>query len=124
MRPAATYLEQMRRIERGERVEHAMAMRLDRLAAERGMRLEHVSEAERQLVRQKVAQLHQLREQRVAQEREGARERAAAGAAARPRPMNLAHSPIARAPGGDSCRGFSTRRDSTCRGRAWQRSPH
>ncbi len=98
MRPAATYLEEMRRIERGERVEHAMAVRLDRLAAERGMRLEHVSEAERQLVRQKVAQLHQVREQRVAQEREGARERAAAGAAARPRPMNLAHSPIAAHP--------------------------
>ena len=98
MRPAATYFEEMRRIERGERVEHAMAVRLDRLAAERGMRLEHVSEAERQLVRQKVAQLHQMREQRVAQEREGARERAAAGAAARPRPMNLAHSPIAAHP--------------------------
>ena len=76
-----------------------MAMPLNRLAAERGMRLERVSEAERQQVRRQVAQLHQLREQRVRQEREGARARAAGGAAAaRPRPMNLPHSPIAAHP--------------------------
>ena len=76
-----------------------MAMPLNRMAAERGMRLERVSEAERQQVRQQVAQLHQLREQRVQQEREGARARSAGGAAAsRPRPMNLPHSPIAAHP--------------------------
>jgi hypothetical protein len=98
MRPPHTYIEETRLIERTGRSDHGMAMPLDRLAAERGMKMEHVSEAERQLVRQKVTQLHQLREQRVAQEREGARERAAGGAGARPRPMNLPHSPIAAHP--------------------------
>ena len=95
MRPAHTYFEEMRRVERGERVEHAMAVRLDRVAAERGMRLERVSAAERQQIHQQVAQLHQFREQRAQQEREGARERAAdRSAAARARPMNLPHSPV------------------------------
>jgi WXXGXW repeat (2 copies) len=98
MRPPITYAEQTRLIERNITIDRNMAMPLNRLAAERGMRLEHVSEAERQLVRQKVAQLHNLRDQRVAREREGARARAAGGAAARPRPMNLPHSPIAAHP--------------------------
>jgi hypothetical protein len=58
-----------------------------------------VTEAERQQLHQQVAQLHQFREQRLQQEREGARARAAGGAAAsRPRPMNLPHSPIAARP--------------------------
>ena len=50
-----------------------------------------VNEAERQQLRQQVAQVHQFREQRLHQEREAAR----GGLAARPRPMNLPHSPIA-----------------------------
>ena len=62
------------------------------------MRMVKVEEAERQQLRQQVAQLHQFREQRLQQERQGARERAAGGAAARPRPMNLPHSPIASRP--------------------------
>ena len=98
MRPPITYAEQTRLIERNITIDRGMAMPLNRLAAERGMRLERVSEAERQQIHRQVAQLHQLREQRAQQEREGARERAAAGAAARPRPMNLAHSPIAAHP--------------------------
>ena len=58
-----------------------------------------VEEAERQQLHQQVAALHQFREQRLQQEREGARARAAGGAAAaRPRPMNLPHSPIASHP--------------------------
>jgi hypothetical protein len=99
MRPPHTYLEQTRLIERNVTIDRNMAMPLNRLAAERGMRLERVSEAERQQVRQKVAQVHQLREQRAQQEKEGARARLAGGAAAsRPRPMNLPHSPIAAHP--------------------------
>ena len=99
MRPPHTLIEQTRLIERTGRAEHSMAIPLDRLAAERGMKLEHVSEAERQLVRQKVTLLHQMRDQRAQQEREGARARAAGGAAgARPRTMSLPHSPIAAHP--------------------------
>ena len=95
MRPPRTYIEQTRLIERNITIDRNLAMPLNRLAAERGMRLERVSEAERQHIRQQVAQVHQLREQRVQQEREGARARLAGGAAAsRPRPMNLPHSPI------------------------------
>ena len=99
MRPPITYVEQTRLIERNITINRSVAMPLNRMAAERGMRLERVSEAERQQVRHQVAQLHQMREQRVQQEREGARARAAGGAAAaRPRPMNLPHSPIAARP--------------------------
>ena len=99
MRPPITYREQTRLIERNITIDRGIAMPLNRMAAERGMRLERVSEAERQQVHRQVAQLHQLREQRVQQEREGARARAAGGAAAaRPRPMNLPHSPIAARP--------------------------
>ena len=80
-----------------------LAMPLSKMAADpvagRGMRLVKVEEAERQQLRQQVAQLHQFREQRLQQEREGARALAAGGAAAaRPRPMNLPHSPIASRP--------------------------
>ncbi len=64
MRPPHTYIEQTRLIERNITIDRNMAMPLNRLAAERGMRLERVSEAERQRVRQQVAQLHQFREQR------------------------------------------------------------
>jgi hypothetical protein len=99
MRPPHTYIEQTRLIERNVTIDRSIGMPLNRLAAERGMRLERVSEAERQRVRQQVAQVHQLREQRAQQEREGARARLAGGAAAsRPRPMNLPHSPIAAHP--------------------------
>ena len=111
LRPPNTYIEQTRIIERNVNitrnvtvVDHReLAMPLSRLAADpvagRGMRMVKVEEAERQQFRQQVAQLHQFREQRVQQEREGARARAAGGAAAqRPRPMNLPHSPIASHP--------------------------
>ena len=111
LRPANTYIEQTRIIERNVNitrnvtvVDHReLAMPLSRMAADpvagRGMRMVKVEEAERQQLRKQVAQLHQFREQRVQQEREGARARAAGGAAAeRPRPMNLPHSPIASHP--------------------------
>jgi hypothetical protein len=99
MRPPHTYIEQTRLIERNVTIDRNMAMPLNRLAAERGLRLERVSETERRQVRQQVAQVHQLREQRAHQEREGARARLAGGAAAsHPRPMNLPHSPIAAHP--------------------------
>ena len=111
LRPANTYIEQTRIIERNVNitrdvtvVDHrTLAMPLSKLAADpvagRGMRLVKVEEAERQQLHQQVAQLHQFREQRLQQEREGARALAAGGAAAaRPRPMNLPHSPIASRP--------------------------
>jgi hypothetical protein len=109
LRPAATYVEQTRIIERNVTINRnvtvidhrEVAMPLDKLAAHpgSGMRFERVSVAERQQLRQQVAQLHQFREQRASQERLVARERAAGGAAAnRPRPMNLPHSPIAARP--------------------------
>jgi len=111
MRPPHTFAEQTRLIERNVNitrnvtiVDHrTLAMPLSKLAADpvagKGLRLVRVNEAERQQLRQQVAQLHQFREQRLQQEREGARARAAGGAAAaRPRPMNLPHSPIAARP--------------------------
>jgi hypothetical protein len=108
MRPPHTYIEQTRLIERNVSItrnvtvvdHHEMAMPLSKLAADpKGMRMVRVSEAERQQLHQQVAQLHQFREQRLAQEREGARARAGGGAeASRPRPMNLPHSPIAAHP--------------------------
>ena len=109
LRPPNTYIEQTRMIERNVSitrnitvVDHReLAMPLSKMAADpvagRGMRLVKVEEAEQQQLRQQVAQLHQFREQRLQQERQGARERAA-GAAPRPRPMNLPHSPIASRP--------------------------
>ena len=74
-------------------------MPLSKMAAEpgRGMRLVKVEEAERQQIRQQATELHQFREQRLQQERQGARERAAGGGN-RPRPMNLPHSPVAAHP--------------------------
>jgi hypothetical protein len=111
LRPANTYIEQTRIIERNVTinrnvtvVDHrTLAMPLAKLAADpvagKGLRLERVAEAERQQFRQQAAQLHQFREQRLQQEREGARAHAAGGAAAaRPRPMALPHSPIAARP--------------------------
>jgi hypothetical protein len=108
LRPPHTYIEQTRIIERNVTinrnvtvVDHRnLVMPLSKMAADpvagRGLRLQRVNELERQQVRRQVAQLHQFREQRLQQEREGARARAAGGAAAaRPRPMNLPHSPIA-----------------------------
>ena len=82
-------------------VDHrTMAMPLSKMAADpvagRGMRLVQSRRGRATAIHQQVAQLHQFREQRLQQEREGARARAAGGAAAaRPRPMNLPHSPIA-----------------------------
>jgi len=111
MRPPHTFVEQTRLIERNVNitrnvtvVDHrTLAMPLSKLAADpvagKGLRMVRVTEAERQQIHQQVAQIHQFREQRLQQEREGARARAAGGAAAaRPRPMNLPHSPIAARP--------------------------
>jgi hypothetical protein len=111
LRPPVTYAEQTRIIERNVTinrnitvVDHRnLAMPLNKMASDpvagRGLRLQRVSEAERQQLRQQVAQLHQFREQRLQQEREGARARASGGTvAARPRPLNLPHSPIAARP--------------------------
>ena len=105
LRPPGTYAEQIR-IERNVSitrnitvVDHrSMGMPLNRLAADpiagRNLRMVRVSEAERQQLRQNVAQLHQVREQRQHQEREAAR----SGMANRPRTMSLPHSPIAAHP--------------------------
>jgi hypothetical protein len=105
LRPPNTYVEQTRIIERNVNitrnvtvVDHReMAMPLHKLAADpvagRGMRLVKVEAAERQQLREQAAQLHQFREQRFQQERQGARQ-LAAGGAGRPRPMNLPHSPL------------------------------
>jgi WXXGXW repeat (2 copies) len=107
LRPPVTYIEQTRVIERNVTinrnvtvVDHRMlAMPLNRMAADpvagKGMRLVQVHEAEREQIRRQAAQLHEFREQRLQTEREGARAKAAGGAAAaRPRPMNLPHSPV------------------------------
>jgi hypothetical protein len=111
LRPPSTYIEQTRIIERNVTinrnvtvVDHrTLAMPLAKLAADpvagKSLRLERVSEAERQQFRQQAAQLHQFREQRLQQERAGARARVAGDAAAvRPHPMSLPHSPIAAQP--------------------------
>ena len=109
LRPPNTYIEQTRIIERNVNitrnvtvVDHReLAMPLNKMAAGagtgRGMRMVKVEEAERQQLRKQVAEVHQFREQRLEQERQGVRERAG-GAGARPRPMNLPHSPIAARP--------------------------
>jgi hypothetical protein len=105
LRPPVTYAEQVRvmrnvTITRDITVvDHRnMAMPLHQLAADpiagRNLRMVRVSEAERQQVRRQVAALHQVREQRLHQEREAAR----GGLANRPRTMNLPHSPIAAHP--------------------------
>lgn len=107
LRPPGTYAEQIR-IERNVSitrnitvVDHrTMGMPLDRLAADpiagRNLRMVRVSEAERQQLRHQVAQLHQVREQRLRQERAAAR----LGMTNRPRTMSLPHSPIAARPAG------------------------
>ena len=109
LRPPNTYIEQTRIIERNVNitrdvtvVDHReLAMPLHKLAADpvagRGMRLVKVEAAERQQIRKQAAQLHQFREQRLQQERLGAREHAGGGSA-QPRPMNLPHSPVASRP--------------------------
>ena len=109
LRPPNTFIEQTRIIERNVSITRTvnvidhreLAMPLNKLAADpvagRGMRLVKVEEAERQQIRQQAAQLHQFREQRAQQERQAARE-IARGGAARPRPMNLSHSPVASRP--------------------------
>jgi hypothetical protein len=106
LRPPNTFIEQTRIFERNVSITRTvnvidhreLAMPLSRLAADpiagRGMRLVKVEEAERRQIRQQVAQLHQFREQRLQQDRQGARE-LAAGGGNRPRPMNLPHSPVA-----------------------------
>ena len=112
LRPPDTFVEQTRLIERNVSitrnvtiVDHrTLAMPLSKLAADpvAGKGLRHGASDTKpsaQQLHQQVAQLHQFREQRLQQEREGARARAAGGAAAaRPRPMNLPHSPIAARP--------------------------
>ena len=107
LRPPSTYIEQTRIIERNVNItrnvtvidHREMAMPLEKMASMKGMRMVKVEEAERRQLHQQAAELHQFREQRLQQEREGARARAAGGAAAaRPRPMNLPHSPIASHP--------------------------
>ncbi len=75
MRPPHTYIEETRMIERGGRGARGVAMPLNRLAAERGMRMERVSQVERQQLHRQVTAMHEFREQRVKQEREGARRR-------------------------------------------------
>jgi WXXGXW repeat (2 copies) len=101
MRPPGTFAEQLR-IERSATItrditvidHRTMGMSLDRLAADpiagRNLRMQRVSEAERQQLRRQVAQLHEAREQRANQEREAAR----GGMPDRPRSVNMAHSPI------------------------------
>jgi hypothetical protein len=113
MRPPVTYVEQTRIIERNITinrnttvVDHQMVgMPLSKMATDpamsRVMRLERVDAAERAKIQRQAAQIHEFRQQRAQQEREGARERAAGGPGAnRPRPMNLPHSPIAAHPAG------------------------
>jgi hypothetical protein len=104
LRPPRTYLEQTRLVERNAMLSRemgafdhrAMGMPLARLAADRNMKLERVSQAERQQIRQQVAQLHQVREARFRQERESAR----SGPLDRPRTVNMPHSPVAAHPAG------------------------
>jgi hypothetical protein len=103
LRPPATFIEQTRIVERNVTINRSvtvidrntMVMPLREMAAHpvagQALKLERVSEAERQQIRRQVAQLHEFREQRASQEREAARR----GAGNRPRPMNLPHSPIA-----------------------------
>ena len=78
-------------------------MPLSKMAADpvsgHGMRMVKVEEAERQQLHQQVAAVHQFREQRLQQERQGAsRTGRWRCRGARPRPMNLPHSPIASRP--------------------------
>jgi hypothetical protein len=111
LRPPSTYIEQTRIIERNITINRnvtvadhrTMAMPLSKLAADpvagRGLRLERVSAAEQHQLRQHIAEVHQFREQRLQQEREGAKARADGGAAmTRPRPIKLPRSPIAARP--------------------------
>jgi hypothetical protein len=105
LRPPGTYAEQIR-IERNVSitrditiVDHrTVAMPLHRLAADpiagKSLRMVRVSEAERQQLRQQATRLHQVRDERLRQERTAAR----MGMANRPRTMNLPHSPIAAHP--------------------------
>jgi hypothetical protein len=128
-RPPGTYAEQIR-IERNVSItrnitvidHRTMGMSLNRLAADpiagRNLRMVRVSEAERQQLRQKVAQLHQVREQRQHQEREAAR----SGMANRPRTMSLPHSPIAAHPAGArGARAAVAHRDEAERGSSGER---
>ncbi len=105
LRPPVTYAEQVRVMRNVSItrditvVDHRnMAMPLHQLAADpiagRSLRLERVSEAERQQLRRQATALHAAREHRATQERAAARE----GFAARPRTMTLPHSPIAAHP--------------------------
>jgi hypothetical protein len=106
LRPPRTYVEQTRLIERNVSItrnitvldHRTVAMPLHQLAADpiagKNLRMVRVNEAERQQLRQQVAQLHQFREQRLNQERQAARE----GVPNRPRTISLPHSPIAAHP--------------------------
>ncbi|MHB1561750.1 MAG: hypothetical protein ACYC61_30240 [Isosphaeraceae bacterium] len=105
LRPPVTYAEQVRVMRNVSItrditvVDHRnMAMPLHQLAADpiagRNLRLERVSEAERQQLRRQATALHAAREHRATQERTAAREGFSNG----PRTMSLPHSPIAAHP--------------------------
>ncbi len=105
LRPPRTYAEQVRvmrdvSITRNINVidHRSLAMPLRQLAVDRlagqKLRLERVAAAERQQIRQQVAELHQMREQRVQQERRAA----ASGPASRPRTAELPRSPVGARP--------------------------
>ena len=126
LRPPATYIEQTRLIERNVTIDRnvtvvdhrTLAMPLSKLAADpvagKGMRLVQVHEAEREQIRRQVAQLHQFREQRVQQEREGARARAAGGAAAAPAADEPAAFPGRITPRRLACGGRTAQPGSAC----------
>jgi hypothetical protein len=106
LRPPRTYVEQTRLIERNVTINRditvidhrTVAMPVHRLAADpiagRNLKLVRVNESERQQWHQRAQQLHEVRAERLQQERAAAR----GGVASRPRTMNLPHSPIASHP--------------------------
>jgi hypothetical protein len=144
LRPPRTYFEQVR-FERNVNItrninitrnvvmedHRGMGVPLGKLASDpagRGMQLVRVEEAERHQIVRQAAQLHEFRQERLKQEREGARQRAAEGAAARPRPMALPHSPVAAHPAaphaGGSRASVAQRPEAARRGELPLRQPH
>lgn len=116
MRPPRTLVEQTRLIRaeggRGGSVSvhqrvQVIARPVGEMARHSGephaMRLERVNSVSRQEWRNKATELRSFREERIVREREGARTAMASGdrtggGRVQPRPMNLAHSPIASRP--------------------------
>ncbi len=109
LRPARTYIEQTRILERDSRIarDHglrpplALARPLHEVAAEGlgSRRLVRVAEAERRQLLERTAQLHNYREQRLQAEQRGAAAMRAGGRMAQaPRPLSLPRSPIAAHP--------------------------